>query len=72
LFYQGSKKSGALLTGNVKNMGGVYAAGYMPFGIMQEIGCVRISSLFPDHDRQDAGHGCCFAFVDYCHVFFFA
>ena len=29
----------------------------MPFGDMQEIGCVRISSLFPDPDRQDAGQG---------------
>jgi len=39
-------------------MGGGYAVVYMPFGKIQEMGCVRISSTFPDHDRQDAGHGC--------------
>ena len=44
-------------------MGGVYAAVYMPFRIVQEMGWVRISSTFPDHARQDAGHGCGYAFV---------
>jgi hypothetical protein len=68
----GAKKSGASLSRNLENMGGVYAACYMPFGIKQEIGCVRTSSLFPDHERQDAGHGCCFAYVNKCHVFYFA
>jgi len=44
-------------------MGGVYAALYMPFRIVQEMGCVRISSTFPDHARQDAGHGCNYTLV---------
>jgi hypothetical protein len=50
-------------------MGGVYTAVYMPFGNGQETGCVRISGLFPDHDRQDAGLGNRFAF--FCTMFSF-
>ena len=50
-------------------MDGVYAAVYMSFGIMQEMGCVRTSGPFPDLARQDAGQGAGYAFFDYCHVF---
>ena len=61
--YCGAKKSGVLLFRKFENMGGVYAAVYMPFRVVQEMGCVRISSPFPDHARQDAGHGWGYAFV---------
>ena len=53
----GAKKSGVIFFRKFENMGGVYAAAYMLFRIVQEMGCVRISSPFPDHARQDAGHG---------------
>ena len=59
----GAKKSGVLNSRKFENMGGDYAAVYMPFRIVQEMGCVRINSPFPDHAWQDAGHGCSYAFL---------
>ena len=66
----GLEKAGALLFGNVENMGGVYAVVCIRFEVMQAMGCVRTSSPFPDPGRQDAGQGCGYAIFDYSHVFF--
>jgi hypothetical protein len=65
----GAKKSGALLAGKLENMGGVYAAGIMPFDFLLERQGVRISPDFPGLGRQDAGQGCDFVLAVYCHVF---
>jgi hypothetical protein len=65
----GAKKHGALLGGELENMGGVYTAVTMLFIFMQERQGVRISPDFPDLDRQDAGQGWGISFAVKCHVF---
>ena len=53
----GLKSPAYLLLVIFENMGGVYAAVSLPFGVKQDRDGVRTSLPCPGPDRQDAGQG---------------